>query len=145
MSWFVEHWIASLLLVIYVSVLFYNAYVGNKAATGVGGYYVGNRQLGGTVVGISFFATFASTNTFIGHPGEDDEQNGHGEPRHTVVVAFARMSNKGVGRGKRRKKGDADNGTAQLAVTYVISTNASCRLVSDVGVVEQHGYIDQEE
>ena len=54
MSWFVEHWIASSLLVIYVSVLFYNAYVGNKAATGVGGYYVGNRQLGGTVVGISF-------------------------------------------------------------------------------------------
>ena len=70
MSWFVEHWIASSLLVIYVSVLFYNAYVGNKAATGVGGYYVGNRQLGGTVVGISFFATFASTNTFIGHAGK---------------------------------------------------------------------------
>ena len=41
MSWFVEHWIASSLLVIYVSVLFHNAYVGNKAATGVGVYYVG--------------------------------------------------------------------------------------------------------
>ncbi len=61
MSWFVEHWIATSLLVVYVSMLFYNAYVGNKAATGVGGYYVGNRQLGGTVVGISFFATFALT------------------------------------------------------------------------------------
>ena len=39
-----------------------------------------------------------------GHPGEDDEQNSHGEPRHTVVVAFARMSNEGISRGKRRKK-----------------------------------------
>ena len=56
--------IASSFLVIYVSVLFYNAYV-VIAATGVGGYYVGNRQLGGTVVGISFFATFASTNTLL--------------------------------------------------------------------------------
>ena len=53
-----------------------------------------------------------------GHPGEDDEQNSHGEPRHTVVVAFARMSNEGISRGKRRKKRDADNGAAQLAVTY---------------------------
>ena len=77
-----------------------------------------------------------------GHPGKDDEQNGHSEPRHTVVIAFARMSNKGVGRGKRRKKGDSYNGTTQLAVTYVVPTNASSRFVSDVGIVEQHADVD---
>ena len=54
MSWFVEHWIASSVLAVYVAVLFYNAYLGNKAATGMGGYYVGNREMGGAVVGISF-------------------------------------------------------------------------------------------
>ena len=50
MSWFVEHWIASSVLAAYVAVLFYNAYLGNKAATGMGGYYVGNREMGGAVV-----------------------------------------------------------------------------------------------
>ena len=70
MNWFIEHWIASTLLTAYVAMLFYNAYLGNKAASGMGGYYVGNREMGGTVVGISFFATFASTNTFIGACGE---------------------------------------------------------------------------
>ena len=54
MTWFVEHWIASTVLLIYVGTLFYNAYVGNRAAKGMGGYYVGNREMGGTVVGISF-------------------------------------------------------------------------------------------
>ena len=55
------------------------------------------------------------------------------------------MSNKGVGRGKRRKKGDSYNGTTQLAVTYVVPANASSRLVSDVGIVEQHADVDHEE
>ena len=40
------------------------------------------------------------------------------------------------------KKGDAYNSAAQLAVTYVIPTHASRRLVTDVGVVEHYGYID---
>ena len=102
MSWFVEHWIASSLLVIYVSVLFYNAYVGNKAATGVGGYYVGNRQLGGTVVGISFFATFASTNTFIGHAGKGYDYGVAWFSMAVLLVIFSWMSWRWIGPPLRR-------------------------------------------
>ena len=102
MSWFVEHWIASALLVIYVSVLFYNAYVGNKAATGVGGYYVGNRQLGGTVVGISFFATFASTNTFIGHAGKGYEYGVAWFTMAVLLVIFSWVSWRWIGPPLRR-------------------------------------------
>ena len=102
MSWFVEHWIASSLLVIYVSVLFYNAYVGNKAATGVGGYYVGNRQLGGTVVGISFFATFASTNTFIGHAGKGYEYGVAWFTMAVLLVIFSWVSWRWIGPPLRR-------------------------------------------
>ncbi|MEC8633309.1 MAG: hypothetical protein VXX89_01615 [Pseudomonadota bacterium] len=102
MSWFVEHWIASSLLVIYVSALFYNAYVGNKAATGVGGYYVGNRQLGGTVVGISFFATFASTNTFIGHAGKGYEYGVAWFTMAVLLVVFSWMSWRWIGPPLRR-------------------------------------------
>jgi SSS family transporter len=102
MSWFVEHWIASSLLVIYVSALFYNAYVGNKAATGVGGYYVGNRQLGGTVVGISFFATFASTNTFIGHAGKGYEYGVAWFTLAVLLIIFSWASWRWIGPPLRR-------------------------------------------
>ena len=102
MSWFVEHWIASSLLVIYVSVLFHNAYVGNKAATGVGGYYVGNRQLGGTVVGISFFATFASTNTFIGHAGKGYDFGVAWFTMAVLLVIFSWISWRWIGPPLRR-------------------------------------------
>ena len=102
MSWFVEHWIASSLLVIYVSVLFHNAYVGNKAATGVGGYYVGNRQLGGTVVGISFFATFASTNTFIGHAGKGYDYGVAWLTMAVLLVIFSWISWRWIGPPLRR-------------------------------------------
>jgi SSS family transporter len=102
MSWFVEHWIASSLLVIYVSALFYNAYVGNKAATGIGGYYVGNRQLGGTVVGISFFATFASTNTFIGHAGKGYEYGVAWFTLAVLLIIFSWASWRWIGPPLRR-------------------------------------------
>ena len=102
MSWFVEHWIASSLLVIYVSVLFHNAYVGNKSATGVGGYYVGNRQLGGTVVGISFFATFASTNTFIGHAGKGYDYGVAWFTMAVLLVIFSWISWRWIGPPLRR-------------------------------------------
>ena len=68
--WVEEHWVAVVLLVVYTGVLFYNAYRGSQVSTGVGGYYVGGRNLGGVAIGISFFATFASTNSYIGHAGK---------------------------------------------------------------------------
>ena len=65
-----QHWLALVLLVCYTGTLLYNAYLGSQASRGVAGYYVGNREMSGVVVGISFFATFASTNTYIGHAGK---------------------------------------------------------------------------
>ena len=82
--------------------MFYNAYVGNKAATGVGGYYVGNRQLGGTVVGISFFATFASTNTFIGHAGKGYDYGVAWFTMAVLLVIFSWMSWRWIGPPLRR-------------------------------------------
>ncbi|MEM7000212.1 MAG: hypothetical protein AAF529_05455 [Pseudomonadota bacterium] len=70
MTWLTEHWLAVVLLVLYTMVLFYNAYRGSQASQAVGGYYVGNRGMGGVVIGVSFFATFASTNSYIGHAGK---------------------------------------------------------------------------
>ena len=108
MSWFVEHWIASSVLAAYVAVLFYNAYLGNKAATGMGGYYVGNREMGGAVVGISFFATFASTNTFIGHAGKGYEYGVAWFTLAVLLVAFAWVSWRWIGPPLRRFSAEWD-------------------------------------
>ncbi|MEM7099521.1 MAG: sodium/solute symporter [Pseudomonadota bacterium] len=69
-EWISTHWLAVVLLLAYTLVLFYNAYRGSQASASLDGYYVGGRNLGGFAIGVSFFATFASTNSYIGHAGK---------------------------------------------------------------------------
>ena len=73
MGWFVEHWFALLLLSVYTVLLMRNAWIGRRVADGMSGYYVGRRNMGGVAIGVSFFATFASTNSYIGHAGKGYE------------------------------------------------------------------------
>lgn len=70
MDWILEHWVACTLLLAYTGLLLHHALVGRRASTGVEGYYVGGRNLSGVVIGVSFVATFASTNSYIGHAGK---------------------------------------------------------------------------
>lgn len=83
MAWLSDHWLAGVLLVAYTAVLFYHARVGAQHSHNMTEYYVGGRNLGGVVVGISFFATFASTNSYIGHAGKGYE---YGMPWMTMAV-----------------------------------------------------------
>ena len=70
MAWVQTHWLAAALLGAYTLMLFYNAYFGGRASTEISGYYLGGRKMGGVAIGFSFFATFASTNSYIGHAGK---------------------------------------------------------------------------
>jgi len=70
MDWIKIHWLACLLLVTYTAILLRNAWIGRQASDGINAYYVGNRGMGGIAIGISFYATFASTNSYIGHAGK---------------------------------------------------------------------------
>ena len=70
MSYWGEHWLALVALVAYTLALGYNAYVGRQRSSTVSDYYVGGRRLGGFVLGVSFFATYASTNSYIGNAGK---------------------------------------------------------------------------
>jgi Na+/pantothenate symporter len=70
MAWVSEHWLACVLLAAYTTMLLVNAWIGSRASSGMAGYYVGARNMSGVVIGISFFATFASTNSYIGHAGK---------------------------------------------------------------------------
>ena len=73
LEWFAVHWVAAILLLIYLAVLMYNALLGQRASDSISGYYLGGRRLGGFTIGVSFFATFASTNSYIGHAGKGYE------------------------------------------------------------------------
>ena len=62
-----EHWLAFVLLVGYGLVLLGNAWRGRSQTSNLTDYYVGGRRLSGWVVGVSFCATYASTNSYVGN------------------------------------------------------------------------------
>ncbi len=65
-----RHWFAVLLLLAYTAVLAWNARAGGSTGRSLAHYYVGGRNIGGWVLGVSFFATYASTNSYIGNAGK---------------------------------------------------------------------------
>ncbi len=64
------YWPAHLLLLLYTVLLAHHAWSGNRATKGLADYYIGGRGLGGVALGLSFFATYSSTNSFIGFAGQ---------------------------------------------------------------------------
>jgi SSS family transporter len=65
-----EFWMVHALLAGYTLLLAYHAYEGNRGTKGVSDYYVGGRSMGGITLGLSFFATYSSTNSFVGFSGQ---------------------------------------------------------------------------
>jgi SSS family transporter len=68
-----EYWMVHGLLLLYTVVLAYHAWSGNRETKNLADYYVGGRGMGGWILGISFFATYASTNSFVGFAGQTYE------------------------------------------------------------------------
>ena len=102
MDWMTQHWLALGLLTAYTATLLYNAYLGNQASRGMVGYYVGNREMSGVVIGVSFFATFASTNTYIGHAGKAYEYGVAWFTMAILLVLFSWVSWRWIGGPLRR-------------------------------------------
>ena len=102
MTWMAQHWLALALLGTYTGMLFFNAYLGSQASRGMAGYYVGNREMSGIVVGISFFATFASTNTYIGHAGKAYDYGVAWFTMAILLVVFSWISWRWIGPPLRR-------------------------------------------
>ena len=92
MAWLGDHWVAGVLLVIYTGMLFYHARLGARRSHTMTEYYVGGRNLGGVVVGVSFFATFASTNSYIGHAGKGYEYGMPWLVMAVFIVVFTWLS-----------------------------------------------------
>jgi SSS family transporter len=50
--------------------LAYHAFKGNRETKGVEDYYIGGRSMTGWMIGLSYFATYSSTNSFVGFAGK---------------------------------------------------------------------------
>lgn len=70
MNWIYDHWMVLLLLALYSIILVRHAVAGSRHTKDIDDYYVGGRSMGGIALGISFFATYASTNSFVGFAGQ---------------------------------------------------------------------------
>lgn len=92
-----QHWLGLLLLSLYTLVLLYNAVLGLRASASVAGYYVGARDMSGPVIGLSFFATFASTNSYIGHAGKGYEYGLAWMAMPVMLILFTFLSWRFIG------------------------------------------------
>ena len=63
------YWIVHLLLLGYTGLLAHHAWSGKRGTRGVADYFVGGRAMGPVAIGLSFFATYSSTNSFVGFSG----------------------------------------------------------------------------
>jgi SSS family transporter len=70
MTWIVDHWVQLTLIGVYFVMLAHHALAGWRESGSVDGYLVAGRDVGGVVIALSFYATFMSTNTFIGAAGK---------------------------------------------------------------------------
>ncbi len=70
MDWLSEHALVLSLLAMYLAFMIYSAWTGARSSKTTSDYYVGGRSIGGIALGLSFFATYASTNTYLGFSGK---------------------------------------------------------------------------
>jgi sodium/pantothenate symporter len=69
-DWFSASGLAILLVGLYAGLVIRNAVIGRRMARNEQDFYVGGRNMGGVALGFSFFATFASTNSYVGSAGQ---------------------------------------------------------------------------
>jgi SSS family transporter len=69
-TWLAERGVVLAFIAAYVAMLAHHAWQGRRRTEGVADYYVGGRAMGGVTIGLSFFATYSSTNSFVGFAGQ---------------------------------------------------------------------------
>lgn len=70
MPWLTNHAWHLVLIAIYLAIIARHAWVGRQHVESLDDYLVAGRRMGGFVIAMSFYATFMSTNTFIGAAGK---------------------------------------------------------------------------
>ena len=69
MSWLAAHGVQLVVLGVYLALMAWHGIEGKRESRRLVDYYAGGRAMSGIVIGLSFYATYFSTNTFVGHAG----------------------------------------------------------------------------
>lgn len=96
------HWFAAILLSLYTILLIVHAKLGYRRNSDISAFLTGSRNMTGLVIGISFVATFASSNSYLGLSSKGYE---YGLPWllfAVMLVVFTILSWKLVAPGLRR-------------------------------------------
>jgi len=91
-TWLADHALHLVVIAIYLTILARHAWVGRKHVESVDDYLVAGRRMGGIVIALSFYATFMSTNTFIGAAGRSWEHGFSWCVSGIVLTALACLS-----------------------------------------------------
>ena len=70
MYWLSTHWLPLLFIAGYLLLLAWHGWHGARKSKTLDHFLVGGRGLGGVVVALSYYATFVSSVTFVGHAGK---------------------------------------------------------------------------
>ena len=70
MDWLAEYWLRLFFLAGYLVMLVHHCLKGKEETNDTKDYLIGGGKLGGWVIALSFYATFVSTNSFVGHAGK---------------------------------------------------------------------------
>lgn len=89
--------LGTLVLVLYLGMMAWHGLRGAKASKTVSDYHVAGRRLGGLVVGLSFYASFTSTNSFLGLAGRSWDWGLGTWLMGAIFIAFAWLSWRVVG------------------------------------------------
>ncbi len=69
MEWFRQHSLQLTFIAGYLVLLAYHGWLGKRRSKSLSDFLVGGRTMGGVVIALSFYATFVSSVTFVGHAG----------------------------------------------------------------------------
>ena len=96
------HWFAAVLLGLYVVLLIVHAKLGFRRKSDMSAFLTGSRNMTGVVIGVSFVATFASSNSYLGLSGKGYEFGLPWLLMAVMLVVFTYLSWRLVAPGLRR-------------------------------------------
>ena len=76
----------------YLAAMVWHGWQGHRSTHDVVDYYIGGRSMGGTVLALSFYATYFSTNSFVGFAGESYTVGFAWLSMGLILLAFATLS-----------------------------------------------------
>ncbi|MFQ5926935.1 MAG: hypothetical protein ACE5MH_05825 [Terriglobia bacterium] len=92
MNWLAAHVVEVSVLVVYLALVVWHGVEGKRASRRLVDFYVGGRAMSGVAIGLSFYSTYFSTNSFVGHAGRSYSVGFSWIALGVIVLACALLS-----------------------------------------------------